>query len=324
MVKPQQYRARLRVRSAKSLTTKETELLVTIAGREVRITSQVKDESLGEAMWMVFNAHGFQSKEEASEFGNNLRAILDLVGFSNRIGIDTGEDKSTAWINERFAKSIGLITPEERLHPNIHGLAVVPDDGLSFFAGISANGKVTADPASFLRSLMELGSSGPVRLGEQVAAVRVMNRALLSQEPLAQIVLAISMIEAIGQDENWTPAQRQLLEDMAAKLEGQEGVGPEELEVAAALRRGMHRIGLRQGVMRVFRRLGLDHLRKEWDRIYSERSRLLHGTKLFADSEISELANAAIGMAGEVLIALLRAEGVAVPSEILRYYPSKS
>ena len=56
------------------------------------------------------------------------------------------------------------------------------------------------------------------------------------------------MVEALGQEEEWTERQVRLLSDLASDLEARPDFGQEEQEVAAAIRRGMHRIGLRQGV----------------------------------------------------------------------------
>jgi uncharacterized protein YodC (DUF2158 family) len=43
---------------------------------------------------------------------------------------------------------------------------------------------------------------------------------------------------------------------------------PETLEIASALKRSLHRIGLRQGVLRVLERIGQSALKSEWDRLY--------------------------------------------------------
>ncbi len=178
MEKHEKYRARVRVRLAKAFTSEDTEIRTIIGGRPVSMKSGAKDQPLHDAKWVEFNAGGFYSIEDAQEFGLRLKTIIDIAGFSNRLGIDVGDEQPGADMNEDWARSIGLITAEQRLHPNIHGLVVVPDDGLSLFPSFNARGRVTADPVSFLASLSELGDQGVITLGRAAPAVRVMNRAL--------------------------------------------------------------------------------------------------------------------------------------------------
>ena len=128
-------------------------LLANVGGREIEIKSQNKEEKLREAKWLVFSAGGFDSEEEARIFGEKLRTIVSIVGICARLGIDVGNDGASSSVNEEFARSIGLIQPQERIHPNVHGLMVIPDDGLSRIATINAEAIVTSDPAQIVQGL---------------------------------------------------------------------------------------------------------------------------------------------------------------------------
>jgi len=147
-----------------------------------------------------------------------------------------------------------------------------------------------------------------------MGGLRLLNAALVTAEPLARLVLAISAVEALGQSENWTPDQVALIEALATQVESQNRGDNERAEVADALRRGTHRIGLRQGVLRILRTLQLEHLKKEWDRIYGERSKLVHGVGQATEAEIAQLATDAIRLGGQVLLAICSREGVVPPS----------
>jgi len=119
-----------------------------------------------------------------------------------------------------------------------------------------------------------------------------------------------------------TDAQTALLAQPAAQVEaGTSGQDDERMEIADALRRGLHRFGLRQGVTRVLARLGLQHLRKEWDRVYGIRSGLFHGTAQLAEHEIAELANSAITLCGRVILTLAEGDGVTLPSVSDVHFP---
>ena len=85
-------------------------------------------------------------------------------------------------------------------------------------------------------------------------------------------------------------------------------------EVEQAIRRGLFPLGLRQGVMRLLSRLGLDPLRKEWDRLYGVRSGLFHGTDRLSDSEIFQASLDTVTLCGRIILAVVAEEGTRLPS----------
>ena len=209
---------------------------------------------------------------------------------------------------------MGFIQPDERLHQNVHGLAILPDDDLTRFPVVRAEAIVRADPSQFEGALTELATGQRVQLSAAAQGVRLLNFALINPQPLAQVVLALSAVEALGQDERWTDAQTALLAALAAQVEaGTAGRDAERMEVAAALR-GMYRVGLSQGVMRVLDRLGLQHMRREWKRVYGLRSDLFHGRAQLAEHEVGELATSAITLCGRIILTLVEHDGVTLPS----------
>jgi hypothetical protein len=324
MNRTQTFRARLRVRLGKSLTSDNLALFVGAGGREVEIKSQNKDEALRKAKWVIFSSGGFHSEAEAQAFGEQLRTIVGIVGVCARLGIDVGDDKPTTWISEEWARGLGLISTEERVHPNVHGLTVHPDDGLSKFAAATFEAVVTASPDQLIEAVESLGVVLPHSLSAAKTGVLLLNRALMSSEPLTQVVLAISVVEALGQDEEWTDNQRAILNRSAENLEAGEGIESENREIADALRRSVHRIGLRQGVLRVLVRLQLEHLKKDWDRLYSLRSSVFHGTSHLNENEISQLAQDCLTLCGKIVIALLKQEGIDVPSVAEVHYRTEA
>jgi hypothetical protein len=309
-----QFRLRLRVLIGKPLTSKETTLSLTFEGREILIKSQIKDQPLSETVWVVLQAGGFSSEEATSNFGERLRTAVEIAALCTRLGTNTGQDKPTGWISEDFARSMGLLQAHERVRPNVHGIQVLPDDDNTRIPNVQAGLSVTADPASFLDAFKELENNASIKTDPIRSGLRVLNLALMTPHPLAQLVLAYSAIEAVGQDEDWTTAQRALIEELAIGVEAVAEADPERLEVANALRRSLHRIGLRQGVLRVLARLGQAQFKKEWDRLYGLRSGLFHGTAPLTEPETNQLAQDAITLCGKILISLLESENVKIPS----------
>jgi len=196
-----------------------------VMNREVTIISQNKEEPLNKAKWIVLEARGFLTEEAAQHFGTRLRSILQLAALSSRLGVDTGEDKPTAWISEDFARAIGLLKSNERIAPNVHGLSILPDDDNTRFPVINIQATVTADPEHFASALRESGENGEISLGAASNPVRLLNFALMTSEPLAQMALSFSAVEELGQTEKWNETQEALIERLAiAAEESTEGI----------------------------------------------------------------------------------------------------
>lgn len=309
------YRVRLRVRIAKAFTTEASSLDAEIAGKSVSIISQNKGEPLSNAKWIILSARAFSTEEAAKRFGTHLSSMVQLAALASRLGVDVGENKPTSWVNENFARSMGLIKEHERISPNIHGLTILPDDDHTRIPVVNAEGTVTADPKQFTTALSELGEVKDFSLGLTERGVRLLNFAILTSEPLAQMVLAISAVEELGQNERWSEAQKTLIEQLAVMVDASVDLPENQrTEVAKSIRTGLFRLSLRQGVMRLFEHLGLEHLRGEWDRLYGIRSGIFHGSATFSDSEINQAASDTIKICGQVVLAKLASEGATIPS----------
>jgi hypothetical protein len=194
---------------------------------------------------------------------------------------------------------------------------LLPDDDLTRIPLINAEAKVTSSPDHLMGAIQELSGFLGVLSDPAEQGLQLLNAALMTNQPLAQLVLAFSAVEAMGQKEDWTTGQRKLLGDLAQEVVSASATGTddrERLEVAEALRRGMHRLGLRQGVLRLLETLGLSTLKKEWDRLYGLRSGVVHGTKRLDETELNQLAMDTITLCAKVIIRTLENDGVPVPS----------
>jgi len=266
-------------------------------------------------------ARGFATEADARDFGEQLRLMVGIAGLCSRLGVDVGEDRPSGWVSEDFARSIGLVKPHERMVPNVHGLTILPDDDNTRVAVTEVQAEVRSDPSQLLGAMTELAREMPLRVSAAASGVRLLNVALMSSQPLAQIVLAFSAVEALGQDETWSAAQADLIKKLAADVEENDGKhDAERLEVAEALRRSLHRVGLRQGVLRVLSRLDLRQLAKEWDRLYSLRSGVFHGTRVLTETEIAQLANDTVSLCGRIILAVVEQDGITVPSVAAKHF----
>jgi hypothetical protein len=311
---------RLRVRLARGLTTKETKLNISFAGKEVSVTSEATNEPLDQARWFVFRAGGFATEDEAKQFGRRLGSVLEIVGLSLRLGVDTGEDKPTGHMTEQFARAMGVIKEHERTAPNVHGLMILPDDDLTRFPRLNMIGFSTMSSADFVAAIEELAESGDLGLQLAENGVRLLNLALMTSEPLAQMLLAFSAIEELGQNEKWNDEQAALIEQLATTA--REANIPDELrsEVANAIEKGLFKLSLRQGVVRLLARFEVTHLKKEWDRLYGIRSGIFHGTARIGNAELSKAAHDTIKLCGAVVFAIISKSGGQLPSTVKTHF----
>ena len=317
------YRVRLRVRLGKRLNSaKDTETLE-VAGKTITIRGEERGQIIKESYWIALTAGGFSNEDEARAFGELLRVKVQVAALASRLGVDTGLDKPTSTASEEFATALGFLKAGERLFPNIHGVAVMPDDENNKIPVVNITLDVHADPKQFMESLAGLAPSLPSQLVAE-NGMRLMNLALMTNDPLAQLVLAFSAVEELGQEETWTPKQRKLLKELEESVRATSD-DEEHAEVADAIKRSMHRIGIRQGVMRVLDRLGLNSLQKEWDKLYALRSGLFHGTALLPKEQIDQLALDAVTLCGRIILTQLDKDGVpAPPIAKTHYWPQET
>lgn len=313
-VGPQSYRIRLRARFEKSFSSEEKEMHVKFSGRELKVSPQKLGQVLDDAKWLIFAAGGFENEISASRFGKSLGQALLFAGLCSRIGIDIGEDKPTSMISEDFARAIGIIRAEERLFQNIHGLIVVPDDGNNRFHYAEITATIRSDPGQFFQTLGEIGQSAEAESRAISNGIFLLNSAMLSVHPLAQTVLALSAIEAIGQNEKWSASQKSLISRLGDCAESDSECEPlQSREVAKAIRSGLHKVSLRQGVLRVLDRIGLPNLKPEWNSMYILRSRIFHGLERPSDQKMSELAQDSLRLSGKIILKFAKNEGMNIP-----------
>jgi len=304
------WRTRLRFRLQKKLNIDAGEHRLQIAGREVVLTPQMPDQTIRENEWLVMNAPGFASENEAREFGRKLRSALEVSSVAARVGVDAGRDLATAGlgraVREQIARDTGALVRD-----NIHGLDVFADGPNMRIFHLTATGSVRVSPEPFLSDLNEL-HDGAATPSQRIAdVILLLNYALMRPEPVAQIVFAVSAVESLGQDQTWSADQKRLLRELSdAAEQSSTGTGAERHEVSEAIRKSLHRLTLRQGVFRLLDSLGLGHLRRRWDELYSERCSLVHGLAPRPGADYGDLAHRTVGLCGRVL---LKAVAVEIP-----------
>lgn len=135
----------------------------------------------------------------------------------------------------------------------------------------------------------------------------------MNPDRLAKIVLAFSAIEALAQDEDGGPEQRNFIETLATEVKNKASGDGERSEVGDAIRR-LSRTELRQGVRRVLYRNELGHLQDEWDRLDDRRSDVFHGSEQLTKQEVNKLAADAVTRCCRIILAIIQQNGITQPS----------
>lgn len=291
-----------------------------VAGREALLQAPTEETLIQDSDWLIVNTRGFESDDEARVFGRNLQTSLHLASAVTRIGMDPGQDRPTSALAQHFKEQIAEKTGA-KIRDNVHGLDVFVDDPNVAIFALQATGVVRASPDHFLSRAAELHSAVGSMTKEAHDIVLLLNFGLMRPEPVAQIIFCISAVEMLGQEEQWSEAQQAMLEKLADSLPGMAiGSEIERREVADAIRRGVHRISLRQGVFRLLQRLNLPHLRKSWDDIYSERSKLVHGLAPVPGARYDELASRTVNLCGLILLTRVTQEVPAIREYVNTFY----
>jgi hypothetical protein len=311
------WRARLRFRLQKKIRLDVNSHRLQIAGREIVLTPPTPDLKIMDSEWLIMNARGFASEDEARQFGNGLKSALEISAVAARVGVDTGRNLATSALGKIVKDA--LAQEGTSVRDNIHGLDVFPDHPNTRIFTMNATGIVHSAPDPFLSDLDAIVRAAVTPSKPVADVILLLNYALMRPEPVAQIVFAVSAVESLGQDESWSEDQRQLLRELATAAE-QSATGPavERQEVADAIRKSLHRLTLRQGVFRLLDRLGLQHLKRPWDDLYAERSTLVHGLAPRPGADYGDLAHRTVGLCGQILLTAAAAEipqaGKHVPS----------
>jgi hypothetical protein len=272
----------------------------------VVLKSCIKDEPLDQAKWLIAGASGFRAEPKAREFGRLLKRAIQFAALESRNGVDCGQDVPTSgWgasVKAEYFERTGM-----NVRDDIHGIDVFRNDGTHGYMTLSATAQVFASVEPFMKNLAQF-FPWMGKVNHKVERLLIMmNGVLMNREPVAQIVLALSTIEGLGQDQEFSDGQKSLLVHLASIAAASTSIAPDEAaEIENAVLK-IHKLSLRQGVLRLLKHAGLD-LKSEWDEIYKERSTLVHGLAPKPGVDYSDLAHRTISLCVRILHRLIEIE----------------
>ena len=332
------YRLWLKLRLGNPLATEESALTASVAGRTVTIESNRQAEPLSKASWLVMGCRGFETEDDAREFGEKLRRAVHLAGLCTRVGVDAGdpgEDRTVSWVNPEILRSGGGLDPDTRIGPDVHGIVILPDDGKTLFVRLGqARGQVLSNAGDFIRALEEALPESDVAGSDFPSirrAIRVLNLAGMNTDPISKVVLAVSTIEGLATDPPWTDEQQRLIKSSAAWLEQAHGCGEETRQVIDAILQ-VRVESIRQRIRKLLAANELSGVWQDWETLYSKRSRLFHGrTKEGSEhlgdylekSELHGLGQEAINLCSRIVLLMAKREGISVPDRAKAHFGVK-
>lgn len=316
----EKFRARFRFRLQKKLNIKAKEYRLEVCTHKVVLTSQLDEMDICDSEWLVMNTKSFDSEEEARTFVRKLKTACEVSSAGARLGIDSGVDLATSGfgkiVKDRVHEQTGII-----LRNNVHGIDVFPDEPNVRIGHISATGTVRAQQDPFLTDINSYFETVENATQRTTDIILLLNYALMRPDPIAQIVFAFSAVEMLGQNEEWSPVQKQLINDVAKYAQDHTiGSQADRDEVTEAIRKGMYKLSLRQGVLRLLTTLDLNHLKPIWDELYSKRSTLVHGLAPKPGMDYGELAFKTVSLCGHILLKAIATEVSGADSHISKFY----
>ena len=306
------FRILFRVRIGKTLDSQEPSLETHLDGRQITIKSDDENQPLSESEWVVLSARGFSAETEAQQFGDKLRTAMEIAALSARLGVDTGRDEELSYFNPAPLRSEGILEPDESLVPHRHGLAVLPDKEMLLIKAGPVRIQVRQRPTSLMEAIAALSGQSLAIQSAIAAPLRLLNLALINSDRHAQVLLAFSAVEAAAQTRPWTNKQHEYMTQLADGIGRRFPDSEEHAEIAEAVRR-LHRVSLRQSVIRLLGENDLSHLKKQWDAVYGRRSAVVHGKTQLSRQELDSLATDAVQLCGTIILGLIRQSGVQLP-----------
>jgi hypothetical protein len=313
------FRLRFKVRGRIALNSRDHTFEVS---RHPVTLAAPRGQLISDSDWLTMTARRFATPDDANNFAEALKKALEVTSAMIRFGVDSGTDIAhsgmSAWLREEIRQNTGMTYRND-----VHGIAVLPDDENTRFVSASASASQLWSHEILLSSIADLHGVSGEQFSRTHDMVLLLNYALMRDDPVSQIVFAISAVEMLGQNEAWSDNQKKLLETLALHTETFNEIGTEDerSEVADAVRKSVHKLSLRQGVLRLLNSLGLSHLKKEWDTVYGLRSELVHGLAPQPGADYRALAGRTMDLCGAILMAAIARHIPMAASKAAIYYP---
>ena len=305
------WRARLRVQQVPygHVKSEENTASIEVDGQTLVISGPNAEGPLN-SQEVILNARGFQTEEEATNFGAMLRSALSVRSAVRRTGIDLGDDRAPSGLfraaREALEKGVGA-----KIRDSVHGLDVFEDHDPTIFFGLNPGITVSMTPETFVPSVA--GTVGWVNAVCEAAieAAQLLNLADQGGPPIVRLSLSMAALERLAPPIAWSRAAATRLSECARAASDTNDLDQEERDRLAESIKGLRDFGASGGrrVRELLKRRGLDDLNKKHREAAGIRGKVLHGTPV-PRAEVDQAVTAVRDIVAQILEGELRDCGV--------------
>lgn len=307
------YRMRLRIRLGHRLNSNDTKIKATFRGRRITIQSREPEKPLKESEWVVILATRFRTAEAAAKYGRTLQSSLSIGAAMGNVPIDIGADNSAtgSWsthVKEAVSNLGGFLIDD------VHGLSVHPETITAFMMFFGGQISASMSPDRMIELANTVVAKAKKIDDRTRSAALLMNAAMLAPHPAANIVLGIACVELLAAGEKWTERQRTWISSLEEHLAASKGLSAEEKRELLAAVKNLNNFGIAEKNRRLIKHLGLDSNMARWNKLYSGRSKLVHGLGHIPYNELVNLSSEARGLCKAIFDAYVaRQLGIIMP-----------
>jgi hypothetical protein len=232
---------------------------------------KAKDRTAGRTL--ILESGVFSLEEEARAAGAPVRTVVILAGLLLGVGIDVGTDQPECSI-PRLADG----QPNERVHPYVHGLQVMPEiDGL-MFVSLSAGlvRKKPISPGDFEEAIAKSYALTKGLTKKQTLAAKLYSQSHFQSSDAARFLTLISAIEALAERQRRVPATVALVESMIEKAATAGDLDESERKSLTDGLGNLKRESISSACRALVRTYCGDPAAEDFTRMYNIRSELLH------------------------------------------------
>jgi len=302
------YRVRLRFFSSVFIDGKAQISPFKIGGVAAEMTAEPENYIPGKTSEIKINVRGIADADVAQRFGVTLRRAISVMAALRRQGVDLGEDAPTSSLGRAFKEQLEAASDHD-IRNNMHGVDVFFEERPTSYFAFNATG-YTSLPAPRLAAQIEQVlpwiESVPVTL---LRVANLLNAADNSPSEEAKIALAMSAIEALAPEIEWSDRQRKPIADLHQTLLQDSKTEGELQAVAATLNGLLSGPGIGTRLRKMLDDLGLTATWPELRELRKLRGKLMHGEHI-KKSERIDVADRTRTLAAELFAASLRQQGL--------------
>lgn len=295
---------RYRFRLATRLSAEADTIDLQLGDRPVALRARTGGP-LRDARYLVLLAKGFDTEARARTFGDRVRHALLNASVVTKIGVDVGEDKATSRAAPRVKDAI-LEKHGVSLLDNVHGLMLYPDTPTPRVLSAEGTGTVHVSPDTFLGALAQAFDDEVAVPKELEVPIELYCASCMEPSPVAQLILAVSAIEAVLGDESERPSRPSVELELLALARQTVEQAKADRNSRNAVLGSLDKLG-KAGVRRAGRKFVNTHLPGEGAtciEVYDYRGRIAHRHKRPDRAQAAAMAHTAQRLASELIASL--------------------